>query len=60
MENIKDYEKFKINNYCTEFMIPVPMMCISLSSAILSLTIFNFPLVFKISLLLVDIYEYIS
>ena len=37
-------------------MFLVVMVCVTYSSTIWALTIFNFPLVFKISLLLVEIY----
>ena len=37
-----------INNHCTEFMFIVVMMCITLYSTMLSLMIFNFPLVCKL------------
>ena len=39
------------NNYYTEFMFLVVIVCITLISTILSNKIFNFPLVFKTSLL---------
>ena len=38
-----------INNYCTDFMFQEAMMCETFSPSILSLIIFNFLLVFKIS-----------
>ena len=38
-----------INNYCTDFMFQEVMMCETCSPSILSLIIFNFLLVFKIS-----------
>ena len=41
-----------LNNYCTDFLFPVVMVSVTYSSTMLSLIIFNFPLVFKISLLL--------
>ena len=37
-----------INNYCTDFMFQEVMVCVTYSSAILSLIIFNFLLVFLI------------
>ena len=39
-----------LNNYCTDFMFFVVMVCIIFSSTIFSLKIFNNPLVFKMSL----------
>ena len=45
-------------NYCTDFLIT--LLCITLLSTILSLIIFKFPLVVKISFLFVGIYELIS
>ena len=39
-------------------MIYLHMLCVTYSSTILSLVIFNFPLVFKILLLFVEIYVY--
>ena len=47
-----------INNYCTDFMFQEAMMCETCSSSILSLIIFNFLLVFKISQKFVEIYVY--
>ena len=38
-----------INNYCTDFMFQEVMVCVTYSSSISSLFIFNFLLVFKIS-----------
>ena len=38
-----------INNYCTDFMFQEVMVCVTCSPSILSLIIFNFLLVFKIS-----------
>ena len=46
-----------LNNYCTEFMILVVMVCTTLLSTEWCLITLNFPLVFKISLLFVEIYE---
>ena len=37
------------NNYCTDFMFQEVMVCVTCSPSILSLNIFNFLLVFKIS-----------
>ena len=48
-----------INNYCTDFMFQEVMMCVTCSPSILSLIIFNFFLVFKISQKFVEIYVYI-
>ena len=62
MKNMKNYEKlFKmmfINNYCTDFMFQEVMVCVTCSPSILSLIIFNFLLVFKISQKFVEIYVY--
>ena len=38
-----------INNYCTDFMFQEVMVCVTCSPSILSLIVFNFLLVFKIS-----------
>ena len=38
-----------INNYCTNLMFQEVMVCVTYSPPILSLIIFNFLLVFKIS-----------
>ena len=45
-----------INNYCTDFMIQEVMVCVTYSSSIVSLIIFNFLLVFKISQDFVEIH----
>ena len=47
-----------LNNYCTDFMFLVAIVCETYSSTMLSLIIFNFPLVFKIALFFVEIYVY--
>ena len=47
-----------INNYCTDFMFQEVMVCVICSPSILSLIIFNFLLVFKISPKFVEIYVY--
>ena len=48
-----------INNYFTDFMFQGVMVCVTYSSSILSLIIFNFLLVFKsISQEFVEIYVY--
>ena len=47
-----------INNYCTDFIFLVAMVCLTYSSTMLFLIIFNFPLVFKISQQFVEIYVY--
>ena len=47
-------------NYCTEFIILLVMVGITLLPTIWSLIIFNFPLVFKISLLFDEIDEQFS
>ena len=38
-----------VNNYCTDFMFQVVMVCVTCSPSILSLIISNYLLVFKIS-----------
>ena len=45
-----------LKNYCTDFMFLVVMLGGTYSSTILSLIIFNFSIVFKLSLLFVEIY----
>ena len=47
-----------INNYCTDFMFQEVMMFVTYSPSILSLIIFNFLLVFKISQKFVEFYVY--
>ena len=47
-----------INNYCTDFMFQKVMVCVTYSSSILSLIIFNFLLAFKISQEFVEMYLY--
>ena len=47
-----------INNYCTDFMFQGVMVCVTYSSSILSLIIFNFLFVFKISQEFVEIHVY--
>ena len=47
-----------INNYWTDFMFQEVMVCVTYLSSILSLIIFNFLLVFKISQKFVEIYLY--
>ena len=47
-----------LNNYCTDFIFVVVMVCVTYSTAIVSLIIFNFPLVFKILQQFVEIYVY--
>ena len=49
-----------INNYCTDFMFQEVMMCETCSPLTLSLIIFNFLLVFKISQKFVEIYVYMK
>ena len=44
-----------LKNYCTDFMFLVVMVCITYSSTRLSLIFFNFPLVFEILILCVEI-----
>ena len=46
------------NNYSTDFMFQQVMVCVTYSSAILSLIIFNSLLVFKISQEFVEIHVY--
>ena len=48
-----------INNYCTDFMFQEVMVCVTYSLSILSLIVFNFLLVFKISKEFVEIRVYI-
>ena len=59
---MKNYEKLIrmmfINNYYTDFMFQEAMMCETCSPSILSLIIFNFLLVFKLSQTFVEIYVY--
>ena len=45
-----------LNNYCTYFMFLVVVVCVIYSSKILPITIFNFSLVFKLSLLFAELY----
>ena len=47
-----------INNYCTDSMFQEVMVCVTYSSSILPLIIFNFLLVFKISQEFVEIHVY--
>ena len=47
-----------INDYCTDYMFQEVMVCITCSPSILSLIIFNFLLVFKISQKFVEFYVY--
>ena len=62
MKNMKIYKKISqmicINNCCIDFMFLVVMVYVTYSSTKLSLIIFNFPLVFKISQQFVEIYVY--
>ena len=57
---MKNYNKLLkmmfINNYCTDFMFQEAMMCETCSPSILSLIIFKFLLVFKISQKFAEIY----
>ena len=61
MKSMKNYYKLLtmmfIDNYCTDFMSQEAMMCETCFN-ILSLIIFNFLLVFKISQRFVEIYIY--
>ena len=60
MKNMKIYKRILkmvfLINYCTDFMFLTVIVCVTYSSTILSLMIFNFPLALKISLLFVEIY----
>ena len=47
-----------INNYSTDFMFQEVMVCVTISPSILSLIIFNFLLIFKISQKFVEFYVY--
>ena len=47
-----------INNYCTDFLFQEVMVCVTCSPSIMSLIIFNFLLVFKISQKFVEFYVY--
>ena len=47
-----------INNYCTDFMFQEVLVCVTCSPSILSLIIYNFLLVFKISQNFIEIYVY--
>ena len=47
-----------INNYFTDFMFQEVMVCVTCSPSILSLIIFDFLLVFKISQKFVEFYVY--
>ena len=59
---MKNYQKLLkmmfIDNYCTDFMLREVMVCVTCSPSILSLIIFNFLLVFKISQEYVEFYDY--
>ena len=46
-----------LKNYCTEFMILLVRMCITLLSTIFGFIIFQFSFVLKISLFFVGMYE---
>ena len=55
MKIYDNYDKMVfLRNYCTELIILIVIVCISLLSTILPLMIFNFPLVFKISPFLLE------
>ena len=47
-----------LSNYCTDFTFLVVIVRLTYSSTILSLIVFNLPLVFNVSLLIVEIYVY--
>ena len=57
---MKNYNKLLkmmfINNYCIDCMFQEVMVCVTCSPSILSLIIFNFLLVFKISQKFVEFY----
>ena len=54
----KILKRIYLNNYCTDFMFLVVIVCATYSFTILSIVIFNFPLVFKVPFLFVEIYVY--
>ena len=62
MKIMKNYQQLLkmmfINNYCTDFMFQEVIVCETCSPSILSLIIFNFLLVFKISQKIVEFYVY--
>ena len=47
-----------LKNYCIDFMFLLVMLCGTYSSTMLSFITFNFPIVFKLSLLFVEIYVF--
>ena len=49
-----------LNNYCTDFVFLVVMVYVKYSSSTMSLIVFNFPLVFKISqqFVKIDVYKF--
>ena len=47
-----------INNYCTDFMFQEAMVCVKYSSSKMSLIIFNFLLVFKMTQQFDEIHVY--
>ena len=47
-----------LKNYCTDFMFLMVMLCGTYSSTMLSPIVFNFLIVFKLSLLFVEIYVF--
>ena len=49
-----------LKNCCTEYMIPLVIVCITVLSIMFYLIIFKFPFVYKTPLLSVGMYEYIS
>ena len=58
MKNYEKLLKMFINNYYTDYMFQEAMMCETCSPSILSLIIFNFLSVFKLSQKFVEIYVY--
>ena len=62
MKNMKIYSKLLkmmfLKNYCTDFMFLMVMLCGTYSSTMLSPIVFNFLIVFKLSLLFVEIYVF--
>ena len=58
MKNYQKLLKMLFINYFTDFMFQEVMVCVTCSPSILSLIIFNFLLVFKISQKFVEIYVY--
>ena len=55
---MKNMKIINLDNYCTDFMFPVVMMCVTYSTTILYLAMFNFPLDLRDITLFVEIYIY--